>query len=142
MSTASFNADLQGFSERVGIELDVVVRKVALEIYDKITRKTPVDTGRARASWNVSAGSIDSSVASDSKKGTGAHRGSSEPPASPAAKRVTLKKNDGKKSIYITNSLPYIGKLENGDSSQAAAGAMIAVSLSEVEAGISDVISG
>ena len=47
VSTVSFNADLQRFADKTGVKLDLVVRKVALDIYEKVTVKTPVDTGRA-----------------------------------------------------------------------------------------------
>jgi hypothetical protein len=125
VSTVSFNADLQRFADKTGVKLDLVVRKVALDIYEKVTVKTPVDTGRARGNWNVSMGSPDLSVNNKATR----------------AKRARLKKGDGEKVIFITNNLPYINALENGHSDQAPSG-MLAVTLNEVEAGIRDVIRG
>lgn len=57
-----FNADLLKFSQKTGIHLEMLIRRIAIEIYTRITLKTPVDTGRARASWNLSRGRPDLSV--------------------------------------------------------------------------------
>ena len=45
-----------------------MIRRIAIEIYTRITLKTPVDTGRARASWNLSRGKPDLSVAGERAK--------------------------------------------------------------------------
>jgi hypothetical protein len=119
MSVASFGKDLKRFSKRTDLELDTVIRKVALELYDGITAKTPVDTGRAKGNWNLSVGKKNTkvNVMAKGKKG------------------VSLKKGDGEKPIYITNSLPYINTLENGSSKQASAG-MVDITVNEVRASL------
>lgn len=140
MTAQGFNIDLRKFAQKTGLELDTVVRKVALDAYSRVTKKTPVDTGRARANWNVGVGSPDLSVEDDGfKKGTGSHRGKSSSPSSPQASEVTLSRGDGNKTIYITNSLPYIHTLEDGHSTQAPNG-MVSLTLSELAAGIRNVI--
>jgi hypothetical protein len=58
-----FNGQIAKFSEKTAIQLDVLIRRIAIEIYTRITLKTPVDTGRARASWNLSRGEPNLSVA-------------------------------------------------------------------------------
>lgn len=118
----SFELDLAKFADELEVETEQVVRKVALDVHTKVSMKTPVDTGRARANWNVSAGSPDRSVTEDT-----------------SAQVPTLKKGDGEEAIYITNSLPYIGKLEDGSSDQAPSG-MVSITMAEVEAGIKNVI--
>lgn len=130
---SDFNADLDRFIKKTGIKTDVAVRKVALQIYGGVTKKTPVDTGRARANWNMNVGSIDYSVDSPDQygKSTGKHKGEGSAPASPRAKQLKLDKGDGEKVIYITNNLPYIGELENGHSTQAPRG-MVSLTLNEV----------
>lgn len=140
MSTAAgFNADLNAFADALELELDQVVRKIAFEAHSSVSKKTPVDTGRARANWNLSAGSIDNSTVPEMGKGTGEHKGQSSPPSSPSPKAVEMKQGDGEDVIYITNNLPYIGVLEDGSSTQAPIG-MVAVTMAEIEAGIKDVI--
>lgn len=118
MSVASFNADLKKFSKQTGLQLDVIVRKLALDAYDAVTKKTPVDTGRAKGNWNLGAGKMDTVVTEETR-----------------TKHPTLKKGDGKKVLYITNHLPYIQALENGHSTQAPIG-MVDVTVSEMEASI------
>ena len=53
MSVRQFNLDLAKFSKKTQLNLDIVARKVGFEIWNGVTKKTPVDTGRARASWNL-----------------------------------------------------------------------------------------
>jgi hypothetical protein len=115
----SFDKDLVNFSKRTGVELDKTVRKIALELYDGITAKTPVDTGRAKGNWNMSVGKKNTKVNVMAKGKQG----------------VSLKKGDGEKPIYITNSLPYINTLENGSSKQASAG-MVDITVNEVRASL------
>jgi len=141
MTTERFNVDLQKFADVTGQELDTVVRRAALEVYDRVTARTPVDTGRARGNWNMGVGSPDLGEDKSFGKSTGSHIGLSTPPTSPKAKKVTLRKGQGKDILFITNNLPYIEVLENGSSTQAPNG-MVAVTLAEVEGFMKDVIRG
>lgn len=47
----SFTGDLKKFSDKTKITLDVVVRKVAIDLTTEIVRATPVDTGMAKNNW-------------------------------------------------------------------------------------------
>lgn len=118
----SFDLDLANFARDLDLETEQVVRKVALDVHTRVSQKTPVDTGRARANWNVSPGTPDRSVSE-----------------STSSQMPSLRKGDGEGPIYITNSLPYIGKLEDGSSTQAPSG-MVATTMAEVEAGIKNVV--
>tara|TARA_R110002012_G_scaffold77165_1_gene195041 strand:+ start:640 stop:1011 length:372 start_codon:yes stop_codon:yes gene_type:complete len=122
MSVASFNADLEKFAKTTDLELETVVRKVAFDVYKGITQKTPVDTGRAKANWNIGLGAIDSSITENT-----------------TFTALPLPKGSGKRPIYITNNLPYIGKLENGSSKQAPTG-MVRLTMSSIQRSISNVI--
>ena len=122
MSVASFNADLKKFAKATDLELETVVRKVAFDVYKGITQKTPVDTGRAKANWNIGLGAIDSRI----------------------TKNTTFQANlppkgAGKRPIYITNNLPYIGRLENGYSKQAPKG-MVRLTMLTVQRSIRNVV--
>lgn len=119
----SFTLDIREFAEAAGLELELVTRKVALDAYSRVTRKTPVDTGRARANWNVGTGRPDLSTTKV---------GESSPPPS-------LKKGDGEAAIYITNNLDYISDLEDGSSKQSPNG-MVSITMLELEAGIRNVL--
>jgi hypothetical protein len=57
-----FNVSLDDFARRVGLSGTTVAKRVAFDLFGRIVRKTPVDTGRARASWNISTNQADRSV--------------------------------------------------------------------------------
>lgn len=114
----SFKSDIKRFNTFSDDKLEKFVRTVALAMDASLVKKTPIDTGRAKANWNVSPGKIDTTV---TKKTTRI--------------QPTLKKGDGKKPIYITNSLHYIIYLEHGHSIQARnPDGMVQVTMSEFSA--------
>ena len=77
-----------------------VKKRFAFMLYSAIVKKTPVDTGRARANWNISAGSPDLTVTEETDKSFGKQ------------KKVPDAKGDT--PLYISNNLPYIKTLEFG----------------------------
>jgi hypothetical protein len=90
--------------------VDDTVRKVALLANQTLIMATPVDTGRARANWQVSINAeVDSEVESTDAQGA-----------------MTRNKGviDGYRGgeLLIQNNVPYIGALNNGSSAQAPAG--------------------
>jgi hypothetical protein len=124
-----FQADLERFSKQLKVDLEVIIRKIAIDLLTKIVLRTPVDTGRARASWNLSAGEPDESTAPDGVRLSA---------STAAALALSTRKNvqnakPFSELIWITNGLPYILALEYGHSRQAPAG-MVEVSIAELEA--------
>lgn len=101
---------------------DKLVRGVALEGMGRIMRRTPVDTGRARANWNVAVGQIDRSVNEESFDQSGAQQ---------RGQGVILGSFRAGDVLYITNSLEYVPALERGSSRQAPQG-MVAVTAAEL----------
>jgi hypothetical protein len=96
------------------MEKDVakVAREISFKLLASVIKKTPVKTGRARNNWNMSEGEINTSI--DTK----------------ARDNIS-----GKKDIFITNSLNYIMKLENGmpgGSKQAPKG-MVSLAINELK---------
>jgi len=136
----SFNADIKKFAQAIDVDVEAAVRNIAFIAYNGLTKKTPVDTGRARANWNIGINKIDTSTTKAKKDSEGNHVDSSTPPSSPRAKEASIKPGDGNNVIYITNSLPYIGKLEGGDHSKQAPNGMVAVTINEIRSHIQDVI--
>ena len=117
-------------------DVATVHKKVALDLLSGVVKKTPVDTGRARASWKVGLGTLDPSVAPE---GSG-------PPADAVigAGEAKIENMDRRRSsspppVWITNSLPYIGALENGHSNQAPQG-MVAVTAAEVKSDLASLL--
>ena len=82
--------------------------------------RTPVDTGRFRANWNVSLTKPDLTTT----QSTNQSRGASE-----AAKALKFSAGG---VVYMANGLPYAVRLEHGWSNQAPTG-MVKVSIVEFE---------
>ena len=118
------------FSEDIGLTVSTIIEKLAVDVHSGVTKRTPVDTGRARASWMISQGDPDLSVAPDMGDGDGKNKGAGSPPSDPIIPPPTIK-SDGESKVWITNSLPYIERLENGHSKQAPAG-MVAVTIAQI----------
>jgi len=124
-----FERALQQFSKKVELSAATLTKRVATDLFRRIIEKTPVDTGRARASWNISIGAPNADVQPE-----GQHQSNADALAAKANEALAGYGVDGQKHlqpIYITNNLPYIGELEHGSSQQAPQG-MVALSLKEV----------
>ena len=112
--------DLANFGrriERVGDDVEDgvnrVVRQAAVAVNQTVTLATPVDTGRARANWQVGIGAPVLEATEDTDKDGG----------------PTINRNNGKialrrerQTIYISNNVSYIGSLNAGSSAKAPAG--------------------
>ena len=121
MSVRQFNLDLAKFSKKTQLNLDIVARKVGFEIWNGVTKKTPVDTGRARASWNLTEEVVNLKTASENVVHGANAKGS--------VGRITGKGD----VIYITNNVDYINELDKGSSQQAPNG-MVSLTINEVQA--------
>jgi hypothetical protein len=115
-----FLLELDDFTEKVGSAATTVQTRVAVDLFKRIVDKTPVDTGRARASWNMSVNEADRSVPPEGQ--------ASYPKPHPPI--LQMQPGD---SIVISNNLPYITALEDGHSKQAPPHAMVALSIEEVK---------
>lgn len=100
------------------------VRALGLETMGRVMRKTPVDTGRARANWNAAVGSPKREVDEDLD--------ASDVRSRQAAAEQEIADFGPGKSLYVTNGLPYIPPLEDGHSDQAPQG-MIKVTVEELK---------
>jgi hypothetical protein len=85
-------------------------RKVALAILQYVVLATPVDTGRARANWLVG---INGPIRSANENSFDKSGGST---ITQGINKVNSVKEE---TIYISNNLPYIGRLNDGHSKQA-----------------------
>ena len=131
----AWSLDIEKWVNKKSFLFQKIKRNYAFALYSSIVKKTPVDTGRARANWNISVGNVDSSTTKETLK-TGLKYGES-----------SINSN-GDESIFISNNLPYItmleyggypnppksksGKTENGYSKQAPEG-MVGVTLANKE---------
>ena len=93
-------------------DADTLTKKVTGEILQKVVVASPVDTGQFRGNWRVGVKNIDSTVDNSSldKSGQGS--------ISKGIAKIAIGGGIGK-LVYISNSLPYSEKLNNGWSKQA-----------------------
>ena len=117
-------APIEQFAKLINVNLGTVVRRITMDLFNRITQRTPVKTGRARSSWQVSENTIPNTVPAP-----GTYSG---PSAIAAAAAAAV---SGTTVIYIVSNLDYIEPLENGHSAQAPAG-MVTLSIAEVVAEI------
>lgn len=99
------------FGFQVLEDADSFSKKVAGEMLQQVVVQTPVDTGQARGNWRVNVGSVDTSTTdATDRSGQGT-----------ISKGIaTIRAGGGLgKVVYISNSLQYIERLNNGWSMQA-----------------------
>jgi hypothetical protein len=117
-----FKRDLDFLIKKAGGNATQFVKALALRIDTALVAKSPVDTGRFRANWNLSINGVDTSTTQNTDK-TG---------------QLTVQKSFAAlssfrmgDSILITNSLPYAQRLEFGYSQQAPKG-MVRLTQAEI----------
>lgn len=105
----SFRGQLDKAYEKkvVGTAIDRA-KKVALAVDASLVKNTPVDTGRARSNWHASLNTPDLKTT----QSTGGNN----------TIRTALSDVKLEDTIFITNALPYIRRLNDGYSDQQPAG--------------------
>lgn len=114
-----FEADLDAYAKRLNKDIARVTAEVIIETYAKIVEKTPVDTGRARASWGV-----------DSEWGQYV-AAEGDPKGIEQISKINVDACKNKRVWWIFNNLKYIRALEFGHSDQAPNG-MVRLSIAEM----------
>lgn len=119
MSTRLFTVpvvmgDLNRVAERI-------VRQIVVNSVATLREVTPRDTSWARANWvpNIGAPRTDPL---GSYPGRGGHAGPQLQEQDTLATRVLLQYRLNMGAVYISNNVPYIGRLNEGSSGQAPAG--------------------
>lgn len=111
-----------------GLDLAVtrVVRGITLECTSELKDGTPVLTGWARANWTPQIGSpyVVDLEGVDPTKNPGAVQGASAQAEAGVAQVATsyIFNINAPRAIYISNNVPYIGRLNDGWSKKAPAG--------------------
>ena len=129
----TFALDLSKAIEKAKENAGLVIKKATFELFRSVIEKSPVDTGRFRANWNVAVGSPDLST---NKETDDSPRGE---PSVQNMQKVVLNSKFIDQSIFLTNSLPYANVLEEGridgvsGSVQAPQG-MVRISIAEFNA--------
>lgn len=124
-----FALDIEAYAIKLGLATSTMLRRMAISLHQKIILRTPVDKGRARASWGVSIGEpgdYEAPATTNMSDNQAAQAGFAQ---IEAIKGQLLTG----KAIWIFNNLPYIEALEYGHSDQAPNG-MVRLSVAEIEA--------
>lgn len=111
------------FEDEVEGTVLAVTQKVAMYALSGVVLKSPVDTGRFRGNWITELGSWTAQVTDSVDKG-----GSQTINAG----QSTIGRANPYQVVYLSNSLPYANRLENGWSNQAPGG-MVAITVAEIE---------
>ncbi len=124
--TRAAELTLNGLHQSVRYGTVDTLKATLTEVDWRLSHRTPVDTGRTRANWNVGVGAPDATV--DVNKFDPSGEETHE-----RAKSVidSITESAIGKDIFITNGLPYIGALEHGHSQKAPLG-MIVVTEAEI----------
>lgn len=111
MALGSFTLDIQRFADKAKGNMDLVVRKVALDIFGRVIEKSPVKSGRFKSNWLCAIGAI--------PEGTTLAVDVTAAITQVEAAALGVKAGD---VVYLVNNLPYGPRLEFGWSKQAPAG--------------------
>jgi hypothetical protein len=115
--------DIKKFESKMKADADNVMESFVFGLYGEIIRRTPVDTGRAKGSWELGT-----ALATD-RRTTDGPKNPSGVVKKPAGLKGMVKKSD-RIPIYISSAIPYIVPLEHGHSKeQATKGYMVAGSI-------------
>jgi hypothetical protein len=103
-NASQFQLDLSKIIEKAKGNGSAVARKIALDLNTKVIEKTPRDEGIAKNRWAVALNTVDNAEYNADINGAGAV-------ARGVGRLKDFKVGD---TIYITNNVPYIRKLEYG----------------------------
>jgi hypothetical protein len=119
-----FTAQIGQFVAKAQGNMDLVVRKVAFEMFSRVIQKSPVDEGRFKSAWLVSVNAVP-----EGDPGTIDKSGA---PSLERVNAVVLEVKAGDR-IVMVNNLAYANRLEYGYSKQAPAG-MVRITVGEFNA--------
>ncbi len=122
--------ELEDFARRIRIQANRVEPGATQAVIDcssavarELVENTPADTGRAITNWDAAVGSVPSSYKTEAAA-PGSKGSTREANVTSALARMlaAISKYRPGQSVNLTNSAPYIGKLNAGSSLQAPAG--------------------
>ncbi len=91
------------------------VKAIAIAVDQAVVSSTRVDTGRARSNWLVSLGKSNKKSIDPYHPGSGGSTEAANEAAALAQAQGVIDSRKLGQSIHITNSVPYIGKLDSWD---------------------------
>lgn len=119
----SFTMDITKFVAKSKLRVDIVVRKITLDVFSSVIKMSPVDKGVFRGNWVASFGGYSTAtVNTPDLSGVGTLR---------EVTNVVVKSKAGG-VVYLVNNLPYAQRLEYGYSKRAPAG-MVGVTIANYQ---------
>jgi hypothetical protein len=106
----TFKLDIAAWVEKAGARADLVVRKVSLDMLERIVMRSPVKTGRFRGHWTAGVNTVPTGLTGRLDKGG---------EATINAAVSTIASAGAGDRVYLANNLPYAVRLEYGHSKQA-----------------------
>jgi hypothetical protein len=125
-SLNEFKVGLAKFAKGIDVSVATVHKKIVFEAYTRIIQRSPVDTGRFRASWTIHESTPDTAVKPPGKY------------SAPTPPQLTFKSSYT--IVWINNSLPYALRLEQGWSKQAPQG-MVALTELDLTAMVNSMLA-
>lgn len=111
-----------GLSSRVTDLANAKTQSAAKAFFETVVNRTPVDTGQAISNWKVGLNYEPRGVTPARVPGSQGSTAGANRRATLAAYLPTIAKRVTGQTIYIINTVPYIGRLNAGWSRQAPAG--------------------
>ena len=99
----SFSQQIASFGAHASERIQTVRRGVTIKLFSAVIRDTPVLTGRLRANWQLTEGAPATGTVDNTAPSKG---GLSVPEAE------QVNKTTGDTSLYLSNNLPYAGRIE------------------------------
>ena len=124
---ATFALDLERFQTKVTTNASAIIKKIVLEMFSRVIKRTPVDTGAAQNSWEIGVNAI-----------PGGHEVILGGEFGQVSQGQLARGLEGFTSFsigdtaYIVSGIEYIGFLEEGRSDQAPAG-MVKITVREFQ---------
>lgn len=113
-----FEFDLARFARVVDVTLEIALRKTVFDLFNKIVRKSPVDSGAFRASHKIGINTIVEGEEPGGKpaKGNKGTISANKATADELAARQTTRLAQVRPydTVYVSNSLPYAVIIEYG----------------------------
>ena len=126
---AQFSRNIRRRGSQIENSATRIVKATSSRALRSLVRNTPVDKGIARSNWRVGVGAptraVIAAYAPGSKLGINESANASAAISAGLARIQSVRGVSGRgleTAIYITNAVPYIGKLNSGSSTQAPAG--------------------
>ncbi|WP_325438209.1 hypothetical protein [Pseudomonas nitroreducens] len=118
----SFTSDTDRAVRKIIDAQDKIARAATIDFFSGTVKDTPVDTGRARGNW----------VTTTDKPAQGEINREDKSGSAVISEIVTKTPEGAGQETFMSNSLPYIDKLEYGSSKQAPNG-MVRRNLARVQ---------